>query len=86
MQVTMPVKEYIYLKDHFDRLDSYVINITYAKENVTLDFLRAKIEQFKIDYHALVVRIGLDGEETYNDTWNHLNAIYDNYFLNDFGD
>ena len=45
MAVTMPVKEYIYLKDHFLMLDSYVINISYAKENVTLDFLDYKKEQ-----------------------------------------
>jgi len=79
MAVTVPVKEYIYLKDHFLMLDSYVINISYAKENVTLDFLDYKKEQFKIEYHSLVLRTGLDGKETYNETGNHLNNIYDDY-------
>lgn len=79
MSVVMPVKEYIYLKEHFELLDSFVINISYSQDDVTLDFLNYKIEQFKIEYHSLVMRIGLDGKESYNETGNHLNLIYEQY-------
>ena len=85
MSVTMPVKEYLYLKDLFPFLDSYIINIAYAKEFVTLDFLCAKMEMFKIEYDALIVRVGLEGKETYNDTGYHLIDIYDSYFRDAMG-
>jgi len=80
MSVTMPVKEYLYLKNLFPFLDSYIINIAYAKEFVTLDFLYTKKEIFKIEYNALIVRVGLEGKETYNETGYHLIDIYDSYF------
>jgi hypothetical protein len=79
MSAIMPTKEFLYLKDRFHDLDSYIINIAYNGNDVSLDFANHKIDAFVIEYRSLVLRTGLKGQETYNETGVHLNAIFENY-------
>ena len=80
MSVVMPIKEYLFLKDKFTLLDTYIVGVAIGRETVTLDFLNYKKESFKIEYRSMVMRLGQDGKETYNETGLHLNRIYEEYF------
>lgn len=81
MPVIMPSKEYFFLKDKFSILDHYVINVAYTKDEVSLDFLDNKKEQFKVEYQSLIKRVGLNGKESFNETGVHLNNIYEQYIV-----
>jgi hypothetical protein len=83
MSAIMPTKDFLYLKDRFHDLDSYIINIAYNEDDVSLDFANHKIDEFIIEYRSLVLRTGLNGSQSYNETGIHLNAIFENYLKNE---
>ena len=80
MSVRMPLKDYLYLKNELDLLDRYVINVAYsAPDQVDLDFLDHKKKNFRIEYKSLIQRVGVNGEESYNNTGVRLKNIWENY-------
>lgn len=83
MSAVMPMKDYYYLKNHFHDLASYILNVDYQGDNVSIDFANHKIDSFQIEYRSLILRIGLDGSESYNSDGIRLNAIYENYLKED---
>jgi hypothetical protein len=79
VSIEMPLKDYTFLKKHFDDIDRYIIGITYLEKDVIFDIQDQKFEEFKLDYKSMIVRKGLVGKVSVNDIGVRMNHIYDNY-------
>lgn len=77
--IEMPIKDFTFLKQHYDDIDRYFVSLSYSQDDVSFEIQNEKLDNFLLDYRSTVVRKGSENEQTINDIGVRLNYIYDEY-------
>ncbi len=75
MEITMPSKDYLFLRQYMPTLSRYVRAIVYQREKVVITIADSSLNDFLLDYRSSYVRYGITGENV-NPVGQRLNVIY----------
>lgn len=81
IRIEMPLKDFSFLRKEFEKLDDYLIHLSYSKDEVTFEIPNEKYDAFILDYRSAIVRKGTDGKENFNDVGVQLNNIFNTYII-----
>ena len=81
IKIEMPMNEYTFLKQYYDDLDRYFVNIEYHIKAIVLHIREERFNEFRLDYNSMIVRKCTENDETITPAGLHLNHIYETYIL-----
>lgn len=79
IKIEMPTDEYMFLKQYYDDLDRYIVRMDYHVKDVVLHIMDDRFNEFRLDYNSMIVRKGVENDETVTPLGLRLKRIYKEY-------